>query len=70
MNALERMRRFRGMRLDIWMFFFVTGSLRTLCVAVTLAVIMAVPLLSAVYRKRFDDFFGIAAPDEEMKRGS
>ena len=67
-NTLERMRHYSGMGLmDVWRRFYLSDSLRALCGSVILVAIMAIPLLSSVYRARFDLFFGIAAPAEEPR---
>jgi hypothetical protein len=65
-NTLEQIKRYSGMGLmNGWRIFYASDSLRALYVAAVLMVIMAIPLLSSVYRARFDMFFGIAAPNKE-----
>jgi len=65
-NTLEQSKRYGGMGfMSAWRIFYASDSLRALYVAATLMVIMAIPLLSSVYRARFDMFFGIAAPNKE-----
>jgi len=63
-NTIQQAHRYGGMSFgQEWNNFYAVDSWRALCTISIMMALMAIPLLSSVYRKRFDVFFGINAPE-------
>lgn len=63
-NTIQRAHNYGGMSFgQAWNIFYAVESQLALCTTLIMMTLMAIPLLSSVYRKRFDVFFGINAPE-------